>query len=148
LVGLKYLRASQEFVIYDDQPPPSGEYVMQTLGISTLEYGGVKQNHLLVTFKSGQLTGFGTEDTYNYQEVVLAGANIDYPIDVTLALSRSGRTIILFANRNIQIKYNSISATAIDISVMSLPWIIDLGLNIASVYITTTQDTTVRMMFI
>jgi hypothetical protein len=146
LVGLKWLRASSEFVIYDDQPPPSGEYVMQTLGISTLEYAGVKQNHLLVTFKSGQLTGFGMEDNSYSAEYLLVGVQTDYLIDVTVLLAaRDGRAIVLNYNRNIAVKVNSITATAFALSAVQSPYIIDMGLNISKVYITTTKTSTVRL---
>jgi hypothetical protein len=144
LVGLKWLRASEEFVIYDDQPPPSGEYVMQTLGISTLEYGGVKQNHLLVTFKAGQLTGFGMEDTYAADEITLA-PTVDYLVDVLALLgNRDGRTLVINYNRTISIKVNSTTYDPTTLYSVQSPYIVDLGLNLDKVYITTTKNTKIR----
>ncbi len=146
LVGLRYLRDSREFVIYDDQPPPSGEYVVQTLGISTLEYDGVQQNHLLVTFKAGQLTGFGMEDNYYAVEYALVGANVDFPVNVqTLLGGRDGRTLVVNYNRNISIKVNTVTATPFSLAATQSPYVIDLGLNISSVYISTTKSCTVRL---
>lgn len=145
LVGLKYLRDSAEFVVYDDQPPPSGEYAVQALGITTIEYDGVKQNHLLVTFKAGQLTGFGIEDTYESLEGTYAAVT-DQPIDIATALgSRSARTIVIETNRNIQVKLNELTGDAMSISANQSPFVIDLGLNIDTLYLTTTKDTKVRI---
>jgi hypothetical protein len=144
LVGLKWLRSSSEFVIYDNQPPPSGEYAVQALGVTALEYDGVVQNHLLVSFKAGQLTGFGMEDNYSGQEIAL-GVVSDYAIDVMNLLSnRAGRTIVIQHNRNMSIKFNSTSSIAIQIYAVQSPYIVDLGLNISALYLTTTQATTVR----
>lgn len=145
LVGLKYLRDSAEFVVYDDQPPPSGEYAVQALGVTTIEYDGVKQNHLLVTFKAGQLTGFGIEDTYDSQESTYAAA-ADIPIDIATQLgSRSARTIVIETNRNIQVKLNDDTSDAMSISANQTPFVIDLGLNIDTLYLTTFKDTKVRI---
>lgn len=144
LVGLKWLRASDEFVIYDDQPPPSGEYVMQTLGISTIEYGGVKQNHLLVSFKAGQLTGFGMEDTYGADELDLV-PTVDYLVDVFALLGdRDGRTLVINYNRTISIKVNSTTYDSTTLYSAQSPYIVDLGLNLNKMYITTTKDTKIR----
>lgn len=145
LVGLKYLRDSAEFVVYDDQPPPSGEYAVQALGVTTVEYDGVKQNHLLVTFKAGQLTGFGVEDTYGSQESTYAAAT-DTPIDIATQLgSRSARTIVIECNRNIKVKLNDATNNAISISANQTPFVIDLGLNIDTIYLTTFKETKVRI---
>lgn len=146
LVGLKYLRESAEFVVYDDQPPPSGEYAVQTLGVTTVEYDGVKQNHLLVSFKAGQLTGFGIEDNYTTVNGTYAAGLTDFPIDIANALGgRSGRTIAISCNRNIQIKLNSDLNNAMDIAANMSPFIIDLGLNIDTMYLTTTKETKLKM---
>jgi len=145
LVGLRYLRESAEFVVYDNQPPPSGEYAVQALGVTTIEYDGVKQNHLLVTFKAGQLTGFGIEDTYESQETTYAAA-VDTPIDIATPLgSRSARTIVIECNRNIQVKLNSATSDAMSISANQTPFVIDLGLNIDTVYLTTFKVTKVKI---
>lgn len=145
LVGLKYLRASAEFVVYDDQPPPSGEYAVQALEVTTLEYNGVQQNHLLVTFKAGQLTGFGIEDTYDSQETSYAAA-VDTPIDIATQLgSRSARTIVIESNRNISVKINDATSDAMSISANQSPFVIDLGLNISTLYLTTFKLTKVRI---
>lgn len=145
LVGLKYLRNSSEFVVYDDQPPPTGEYAVQALGVTTIEYDGVQQNHLLVSFKAGQLTGFGIENTYDSQEVTYSAA-ADIPIDIATALgSRSARTIVIECNRNIQVKINDAMSATMTISANQSPFIIDLGLNINTVFLTTFKDTKVRM---
>jgi hypothetical protein len=145
LVGLKYLRDSAEFVVYDDQPPPSGEYVVQALGVTTIEYDGVQQNHLLVTFKAGQLTGFGIENTYDSQESTYA-LGTDLEIDIATHLgSRSARTIVIECNRNIQVKINTATSDAMSISANQTPFIIDLGLNIDKIFLTTYKDTKVRI---
>lgn len=144
LVGLKYLRDSNEFVIWDDQPPPSGEYAVQTLGITTIEYGGVKQNHLLVSFKAGQLTGFGMEDTYGADELTLAPTT-DYFIDVDAMLSnRDGRTLVINYNRTISIKINNTTYDSTTLYSVQSPYIIDMGLNLKKLYITTTKNTKIR----
>lgn len=145
LVGLKYLRASSEFVIYDNQPPPSGEYAVQSLGITTVEYDGVKQNHLLVSFKAGQMSGFGMEDTYMTANLNL-GVVSDYPVDVKLLLgARNGRTIVINHNRNIIIKVNDPTANQMELFAVQSPYIIDMGLNIHEVYITTSKSTKIKM---
>jgi hypothetical protein len=145
LVGLKYLRDSAEFVVYDDQPPPSGEYAVQALGVTTIEYDGVKQNHLLVTFKAGQLTGFGIENTYESQETTY-GVAVDTPVDINTPLgSRSARTIVIECNRNIQVKLNSATSDSMSISANQTPFVIDLGLNIDTIYLTTFKSTKVRI---
>jgi len=145
LVGLKYLRASSEFVIYDNQPPPSGEYAVQSLGITTIEYDGVKQNHLLVSFKAGQMTGFGMEDTYMATDLTL-GVVSDYVIDVKLLLgARNGRALVINHNRNIIIKINNTSSNQIQLFAVQSPFIIDMGLNIHDVYITTSKATKIKL---
>lgn len=148
LVGLKWLRASSEFVVYDNQPPPSGEYAVQALGITTIEYDGVKQNHLLVTFKAGQLTGFGVEDTYLSYEVTFASPVTDTEIDIqTLLGVRNGRTVGFFCSRDVQIRFNSDTDPAITICANQCPFVIDLGLNIESMYVTTlSANTKVKLM--
>ena len=145
LVGLRYLRESAEFVVYDNQPPPSGEYAVQALGVTTIEYDGIQQNHLLVSFKAGQLTGFGIEDTYESQESTYAAA-VDTPIDIATPLgSRSARTIVIECNRNIQVKLNSATSDPMSISANQTPFVIDLGLNIDTVYLTTFKVTKVKI---
>jgi len=148
LVGLKWLKASREFVVYDNQPPPSGEYAVQALGISTIEYDGVQQNHLLVTFKAGQLTGFGMEDTYLSYEHTYATAVTDELIDIqTLLSTRNGRTVGLFASHDVSIRFNSETASSITIAANQCPFIIDLGLNLQYLYITTTKaDTKIKLV--
>lgn len=146
LVGLRYLRESAEFVVYDNQPPPSGEYAVQALGVTTIEYDGVKQNHLLVSFKAGQVAGFGMEDTYTAQDITILGAVADYPVDIkTLLGARNGRSIVINHNRNITLKVNSTTANAIQLFSVQSPYIIDMGLNLHEVYITTTKDTKVKL---
>lgn len=145
LVGLKHLRASSEFVVYDDQPPPSGEYAVQSLGVTTVEYDGVKQNHLLVSFKAGQLTGFGVEDTYDSEETTYA-AGADQEIDIATQLGgRKARTIVIECNRNIQVKLNEKTNAVMSIHANQSPFVIDLGLNIDYIYLTTVKDTKVRI---
>jgi hypothetical protein len=145
IVGLKWLRASEEFVIYDNQPPPSGEYVVQSLGITTIEYDGVKQNHLLVSFKAGQMSGFGMEDNYMTHNVLL-GVVSDYAVDVkTLLNNRNGRTIVINYNRNLVLKVNDTTANQIQLFAVQSPYIIDMGLNIHEIYITTTEATKVKI---
>lgn len=143
LVGLKWMAASQEFVVYDNQPPPSGEYAVQALGVTTIEYNGVKQNHLLVTFKSGQLTGFGVEDTYLSYEATFGAIVTDEPIDIqTLLGVRSGRTVALFASKDIKIRFNTDTDPSITIAANQCPFVIDLGLNINWLFLSTLKDDT------
>jgi len=145
LVGLKYLRDSAEFVVYDDQPPPSGEYAVQALGVTTVEYDGVKQNHLLVSFKAGQLTGFGVEDTYDSLEGTYAAA-ADQEIDMATALGgRSARTIVIECNRDISVKLNDATSDAMSIAANQSPFVIDLGLNIDTIFLTTYKDTKLKL---
>ena len=145
LVGLRWLRKSEEFVIWDDQPPPSGEYAVQTLGITTLLYDGVKQNHLLVSFKAGQITGFGMEDTYTAQEFTLV-PTVNYLVDiVTLLNNRTGRTLVINYNRTITIKVNSTAYQSTTLFSAQSPYVLDLGLNITQVYITATKTTKIRL---
>ena len=148
LVGLKWLRPSSEFVVYDNQPPPSGEYAVQALGISTIEYDGVKQNHLLVTFKSGQLTGFGVEDNYLSYEATFAAIVTDEPIDIqTLLNVRNARTVALFSNRDIKIRFNTDTDPSISIAANQCPFVIDLGLNIQWLFLSTLKtDTKIKLM--
>lgn len=143
LVGLRWLRSSSEFVVYDNQPPPTGEYAVQALGITTIEYDGVKQNHLLVTFKAGQLTGFGVEDTYLSYEALFAAIVTEEEIDIqTLLGVRNGRTVGLFVSRDVQIRFNSDTDPAITVCANQCPFVIDLGLNIESMYLTTLKTNT------
>lgn len=143
LVGLKQLSSSQEFVVYDNQPPPPGEYAVQALGITTIEYDGVKQNHLLVTFKAGQITGFGVEDTYLSHEALYAAIVTDEPIDIqTLLGVRNARTVALFTNRDIKIRFNSEFDPSISISANQCPFVIDLGLNIEWLFLSTLKANT------
>lgn len=145
IVGLKFLRHSAEFVIYDNQPPPSGEYAVQSLGITTIEYDGVQQNHLLVSFKAGQMSGFGMEDTYMSSNLSL-GVVTDYAIDVKLLLgARNGRALVINHNRNMIIKVNDTTANQIELFAVQSPYIIDMGLNIHEVYITTSKATKVKL---
>ena len=146
LVGLKYLRESAEFVVYDDQPPPSGEYAVQALGITTIEYNGVQQNHLLVSFKAGQLTGFAVEDTYTTLNQVYPAGLVDFPIDLATPLAgRSARTIAVSCNRNIVIKLNSDTNDQMLVAANMSPFVIDLGLNIDTMFLTTTKETSIHL---
>jgi hypothetical protein len=143
LVGLKWLRRSSEFVVYDNQPPPSGEYAVQTLGVTTIEYDGVKQNHLLVTFKAGQITGFGVEDNYLSYEATYAAIITDEEIAIQPLLGvRNGRTVGLFVSKDVKIRFNSDTDPAITICANQCPFVIDLGLNIQSLYLTTIKANT------
>lgn len=146
LVGLKFLRESAEFVVYDDQPPPSGEYAVQALGITTLEYDGIQQNHLLVSFKAGQLTGFGMESNYIAQTLDIPGVVADQEVDITTLLGgRDGRTIVINYNRTMSVKVNKTTADPTILYSSQSPYIVDLGLNLQKLYITTTKATKVRL---
>jgi len=146
LVGLRYLRESAEFVVYDNQPPPSGEYAVQALGVTTIEYDGIKQNHLLVSFKAGQLTGFAVEDTYETYNATYSAGLIDFEIDLAIPLGgRSARTIAISTNRNILVRLNGPTNDALKIAANISPFIIDLGLNIDKMYLTTYKETKLRM---
>lgn len=143
LVGLKWLRSSSEFVVYDNQPPPSGEYAVQALGVTTIEYDGIKQNHLLVTFKAGQLTGFGMEDSYLSYETTFGSIVTDEWIDIqTLLGVRNGRAVALFVSRDVRIRFNSDTDPEITVKANQCPFVIDLGLNIVSMYISTIKAPT------
>lgn len=140
LVGLKYLRDSAEFVIYDDQPPPSGEYAVQTLGVTTLTYDGVQQNHLLVTFKAGQLTGMTQEEDY-YATSFTFGVVTDQEVDIEslLATVRAGKTIVLHFDHNMTIKFNDKNNDAIQIFAVESPYVLPDGLTLYQLWVTTTQ---------
>jgi len=144
--GMDFLRDSEEFVLYDSQPPPKGEYATQPLNVSPIEYGGHTRHHLLVTFKEGQLTGFGMEDNYSAADWESVGAETDHEIDVDALLSnRDGRTLVVNHNRNITMKLNNTTSVPIQLFSIQSPYIIDLGLNIKKLYITTTQVTKVKL---
>jgi hypothetical protein len=144
--GLDYLRASEELVIYDNQPPPKGEYAVQPLNVTPINYAGVTRHHLLVTQEAGKLTGFVVEDNYGGVEANLSGVQTDYPVDLTALLAqRKARTLVLRHNRNIIIKFNGAGNQPIPLYSVESPFIIDLGLNMNTLYITTTETTKVKI---
>jgi len=145
--GLNWVRTSEEFKVWDSQPPPAGEYSIQPLNVTPVTYQGVIRHHLLVTSQAGKLTGFSIEENY-YDQPLSVGIVTDQMLDLSLLLSnRKARTLVVKANHNFTIKLNASTNAGIPIYAIEGPFIIDLGLNIEYLFITTTQPTEIKLTF-